>query len=230
MAGERPQVTPSLATATGRPATARLGRFGPRARRFSRAHSRIVGLLKLLLPLAAAVLIGAVVFWPRLHGPARNGVDGETAPAAEGMVRMVSPRFASRDREGQPYSIAAEGARESPDVEGAIALDRPSGEITLNDGAWIALLAQTGEYRDEENLLILRGDVRLYRDDGTEFMTEAASIDLGTSRAWGDRPVHTQGPDGQLDAEGFEILDGGQRVIFTGRSTLLLRGAARGTP
>ncbi|MEK9899787.1 MAG: LPS export ABC transporter periplasmic protein LptC, partial [Rhodospirillaceae bacterium] len=70
------------------------------------------------------------------------------------------------------------------------------------------------------NTLHLTGDVNLFHDQGYEFTTTAAQVDLVTSTASGDEPVDGQGPFGVLNAEGFRVFDSGDRVLFLGPARL----------
>ena len=49
------------------------------------------------------------------------------------------------------------------------------------------------------------------------------------STAEGADPVVGQGPSGDVNAAGFQILAKGETIMFTGKSDMLLRGAAPGT-
>ena len=56
--------------------------------------------------------------------------------------------------------------------------------------------------------------------------TPAASVDLQAGTAQSDSPVTGHGPEGQIDAQGFRILDKGARIIFTGKSQMTIRESA----
>ena len=108
-------------------------------------------------------------------------------------------------------------------------LDRPKADITLGDGSWVALTAKDGLYRREDRVLRLRGGVSLFHDSGTEFITETALVDLAGHAAEGDERVRGHGPFGLLESEGFRILERGDRIVFTGKSTLTLFRSDRRT-
>ena len=101
-------------------------------------------------------------------------------------------------------------------------LSLPKGDITLNDGTWLALTARTGKYDRQGNMLDLKGAVSLFHDQGFELQTETAAVDLEAGRAEGRDPVKGQGPFGQLLADGFRVEDRGDTIVFTGRSRMIL--------
>lgn len=202
-------------------------RFSPRQseRRLNRRYTRLVAWAKVVLPTAALGLIALVILWPTLRDEIAP-LDVEVQRGEDGAVQMTNPRYFGTTSNDLPFSVSGVSAVQSDAEDGVVVLEAPEGEITMEDGMWYALNADTGRFDREEGFLELRGDVNLFRDDGFEMFTEAANINLETNEAWGDRPVRAQGPTANLTAEGFRITDGGDRVIFTGESTLVLRPSA----
>jgi hypothetical protein len=56
-------------------------------------------------------------------------------------------------------------------------------------------------------------------------VTQRAHLNVSDSTAEGHEPVEGHGPSGDITGEGFLILSKGETIIFTGQSSLLLRGA-----
>ena len=71
-------------------------------------------------------------------------------------------------------------------------------------------------------MLDLNGEVTLFHDRGFELRTQAAQVDLEAGVARGSEDVEGQGPFGNLEAEGFQVLDRGARVLFMGKSRAVL--------
>ena len=188
--------------------------------RISRRYSRFVGVTKVVLPLVATGIVGLLVLWPTLRETPQPMVEALELEA--GMAQLVGPRLIGTDASDRPYTIVAEGASQSTDDPDIIELAAPQGEITLDNGAWMALTANTGRFDRARKRLHLSGDVFLYRDDGHQFSTDEAHIDMAAQTVWGDRPVIGVGPAGEIESEGFRIEDNGATVIFTGRSRAVL--------
>ncbi|OHC80498.1 MAG: hypothetical protein A3G73_04425 [Rhodospirillales bacterium RIFCSPLOWO2_12_FULL_67_15] len=195
-------------------------------------YSRFVAIAKLVLPLAAAALLALVWAWPSLRGTElrfRLGfsdfVTRETAGPS-----MINPRYVGTDRHQQPFSITSEVARNSAIDRMKIDLDVPKGDIVLNDGTWLMLTAETGVYARTAKTLDLLGGVTLFHDSGYEIRTDSASVDLEKGTAESDRPVHGQGPFGDLRSEGFVLLDKGKVIHFTGKSKLVIYPGFRLNP
>jgi lipopolysaccharide export system protein LptC len=204
-------------------------RFAPRqlAGAASRRYTRFVSLAKIALPVAAMAVLALVMLWP---GPERPVTSAELPEGAHeaGQGRMMSPRINGVDAHDRPYSIVGESAEQSLVGGERVVFNAPQAEITLANGAWLALMAEQGEIDQQHGRLVLSGAVSLFRDDGYAFVTEEVHVDLEETIAWGDRPVEAYGPAGEVAAEGFR-LDGERNIIvFLGNSRLVLRDGSAG--
>ena len=164
-----------------------------------------------------------MVVWPEIAGledrvrVAYRKPDGAVTDSA----RLVSPRYLGRDERGRPYELTADTA-EQPSGSNTVALTKPVGDMTLEDGTWVQLQAATGWFQRDRRLLDLEGEVTLFHDAGYEIHTARARIDLDAGRAEGDDPVAAQGPPGTLDGTGFRLEEKGAVVIFTGPARMVL--------
>lgn len=198
-------------------------------RREAARHARLVGVLKVGLPLAAAAIVVVLVTWPYVTDRVASGLRltfADVESDADGTVTMTNARYLGTDRRGQPFTITAESAAQNPDDPDRVVLTRLAGDIVLNDGAWLSLSSDGGVYRQEARVLELAGSVSLYADSGYELRTEQATLDLAAEVAAGDAPVQGQGPLGHIDAAGFRVTEGGQRLLFLGPVRLTLYPAA----
>ncbi|MBO6947981.1 MAG: LPS export ABC transporter periplasmic protein LptC [Rhodospirillales bacterium] len=204
---------------------------GPR--QYTASYSQFVRAMKFLLPAAALLLIGLIVAWPHIEvsdAKFRIGFADLTVKEADD-PSMLNPRYIGTDDENQPYSVTAEIARRLAETGNVIELDSPKADILLEDGTWLVLTARRGIYGREAESLDLVGSVVLYHDTGYEFLTEKAKIDLEKSSAEGNEPVRGQGPFGNLQAEGFRLVDKGKTIYFTGKSKLVIYpGAGQKNP
>ena len=218
----------------GRPAASVMDQFSRRraGRRVGRRYSRLVAVLRVMLPVAATVVLAGLVLWPTLEEmiwPPPSPVLVDDVPEDESATgAMARPSFFGLDGENQPYTVTGDVARAS-DPDGVLELDNAEAGITLNDGTWLALRARTARYDEAAGLIELEGDVNVFRDDGYTVQTEHALIDIGTREAWGDAPVLGHGPDAEVAAQGFRVMNSGQTIVFTGQSRLRLRSAAGGS-
>ena len=197
--------------------------------RYSRSssYSRFVGVLKVLLPATAVGLIILVIAWQQIEEGATPPVTLPPVDLQGGEVSVLNPRWNGVDKEDRPFTVTADLVTQSKENSNLYSLELPKADITLKDETWLALTARAGEFLFEEQQLELTGDVDMFHDQGFEIRTEAASIDLKTKDAWGDSPVEGHGPAGRLNAEGFRITQEGARILFTGKSRLIVYPVAQ---
>lgn len=161
-----------------------------------------------------------------------DGVDANNRPfsitaesASQPQAEQPAPASPKTDEDGYPVKqTAAAPAQSSGDgkADSVINLKQLVADMTLTNGAWVAVTADDGVYHRDAGTVDLSGNVTLFHDTGLQFETDAATVDLKNDTARGDQPVEGQNADGQLAAQGFEVRDDGQTVVFTGRAYMKL--------
>jgi lipopolysaccharide export system protein LptC len=194
-------------------------------------YSQFVARAKLTMPVAAGAIILLVGAWPTLM----SGVDKLVTHLPHidlnliRDLRMVSPRYTGLDKNGRPFTITADAAREqgvnTGTAESLIALDGPKADILTREGAWIVASGKTGIYQPDTHLLDLSGDVVLFHDKGYRLKTATARVDLEAGSAEGHEPVTGDGPSATLKGEGFRALQKGDVLQVLGKSELVMAGA-----
>jgi lipopolysaccharide export system protein LptC len=190
------------------------------------ARRRIVLFLtKLLLPLGALALLGAIAVWPELDRESETArfafrrMTGEVQGA-----RLLDAQYHGVDEHGRPYTVTAAIAQQA-DAD-RINLTTPKGDVTLENGSWLMVQSKQGVFMKRANQLDLSHEVTIYRDDGLTLTTQSASVDLQAGAASSAEPTHAEGPFGTLDAQGFTVLDKGATVQFSGPAHVVLNGAS----
>ncbi len=189
-------------------------------------HSRLVGLMKLLLPAVALGVIAVIVVWPQLgadRGQLRLGEARGIAAGDAERLRMVKARYIGLDDDMRPYVITADEAVQASGDSDAVDLDNPKADMTADDGAWVILTARTGVYYRDSSVVDLKGDVTFNHDNGSMVRTTTARLDVRSGSAAGDEPTEAQGPSGEVRGEGFRVRERGQIYLFTGRASAVLR-------
>jgi len=179
-------------------------------------YSRFVGVMKFLLPATAAAIAAMVVAWPYLNVRDQEfrlsfvdvGVDDNND------FYMNNARYFSSDQRDQPYTVTADSAIQEVDNSDVVRFTAPKADIMLRDGIWLALTAERGTLVRSTQQLELRGLVNVFSDEGYEFRTKRAMIDLESKAASGVDPVEGQGPIGLINATGFRIEDQGRTLRF----------------
>lgn len=214
----KPDIQPSVA--------ASIPSAEPTMPRFRSRYSRFVTLMKYALPVVAGSVLLLVVVWPEFKPkPERFAVGiSDLKVNVEGGQRVVNARFTGVDSENRPFSITADAVVQ--DADDGVKLTKPKADVTLAGDSWVAIAAPQGTFWRKPRVLNLVGGVDLFHDDGYEFQTEEARIDFRIGAASGDTPVKGHGPFGTVDAEGFRIVESGNRIIFNGKSRLVIFATA----
>jgi lipopolysaccharide export system protein LptC len=188
------------------------------------SYTRFANSMRIVLPLVAVAIIVLVVAWPQItEKPKKFSLSLTSVTTTEtGTQQIINARFTGTDSKNRPYSVTADTASQVKNKPDMIELAFPKADMTLRTGAWLALSAETGQLNRKNQELDLQGKVNLFHDKGYELSTSVAKIFMKDGVASGDKPVTGQGPAGTIKSAGFRILDGGRRVIFTGRSELVL--------
>jgi lipopolysaccharide export system protein LptC len=198
---------------TSRSASLDARRAGPPPRGRARAHSRLVHVLRVLLPLTmigvAGMLAGFVAAHAiRRHEAARVGV---TAP-----IRMINPHFYGRDIQGRPYTLTArEAARDDQSFQ-TVLLTGPSVTLGAGGAKPSTLQSDTGVYHEDTRMLLLRGHVRATDAKSGRFASDEAVVNTRTGTVEGPQALTSQSNAGALQARHFDVYDKGDRVVFKG--------------
>lgn len=223
----RPARAPRDFAATSPPGAEASRRRFTRLRRMPVDHrqwGRTVTLMKLLLPAAAIAIISLVIFWSQIRGTDSGFRIGfsQIRPEEAKTLRMVNARYAGTTKSNRPYLVTADEAVQDNPSADVVRLTNPKGDMTTRSGAWVALSAPKGTYSQKKELLDLYGGVELFHDSGLHFTSPAARINLAANTAMGDQPVEGSGPSIAIKGQGFRVLDGGNRIVFTGEAQATL--------
>ena len=188
-------------------------------------HSRLVVLLKVVLPSFAAVLVGLVILWPQLDAQkegfslAAGDADQIGIPEEQS---MINPRFFTVDETGQPFNLTARTAHEIPGDVRRVQLDEVKADVLLKNDQWFALDADTAVYSQMDDMLELSGNVHLYSDQGYELETPQAFVNVRTRDIISQRETHSRSSAGHAVSEGFSVSDQGKVIRFLGKTKVTL--------
>jgi lipopolysaccharide export system protein LptC len=191
---------------------------------------RAIRALKVSLTALAAILIALLALWPQLRTSTdRLRIAFADLDVTGDDLSMINARYVGTDSNNRPYSITADAARQRVPGKGRLQLESPQADIHLQDGSWVMVTADKGEYNPDDRMLNVVGAVRLFHDSGYEFLSREANIDLERNAVWGSHHITGQGPFGEMEGEGFRFNKDGMTMMLIGRSRLkIYPGAFRG--
>jgi lipopolysaccharide export system protein LptC len=190
-------------------------------------HSRLVRRLRIATPLLAAALIVAAGVAAVLE-PLSDEVHVDVAGIDVGgsTVAMDAPRLRGFNGQDRAYDVTARTARQTLANPNRIELDGLGARIEMTEGGWATLSSALGIYDATAQVLDLTEKVRAISDKGDDATFTSARAELKTGRIVSDRPVSITLGGSLLTADRMEILNSGDRMLFSGRVKLILRRAA----
>lgn len=191
--------------------------------RAERAHSRLVRVLRIVLPTLAVAILATVFLVlrsdpPTPMAPGADGADPALPPT------MTDPSFASVGRDGTEVRLRAAEATPSRQPSGESALRQAELRLVLPDGREIEAKAAEARLDPSAGEMALQGDVVI--DDAQGWRMRSELLNGTTDGQWlnSPGPVSAEGPAGTLDAGSMEY-DGSTRgsevVVFKGGVRLL---------
>lgn len=194
------------------------------------AYSRLVGMLKLVLPLAALVLLSTMFLIARQQDP------DAALPYAEVEIdelladpRLTAPTYSGVTSEGDEVIFTA--ARAYPgaaDGTGARAYE-PDMRLIGADRQVIQLLAKEARVEPGAQVIILDGGVTVTASKGYALRSETIEAALDHSRLASPVPVEANTPQGHITANSMELTRpsgaGSEVLVFNGQVKLLYQPA-----
>lgn len=162
-------------------------------------HSRLVGWLKVALPLFALAVLSSLFLVARSIDP-EGTLTLTEAELADRLrePRITAPAFSGTTRDGARVSVTARVAR--PATEGGASAAQVRGELATPDGARSTLSAAGLRFTSDAAQAVLEGGVLISQSLGYEFRTDSLTLNLDRTGLHSAGPVEGFGPLGQLTA------------------------------
>ncbi len=176
-------------------------------------HSRVVGVAKIILPLAALAALSSMFLFARVIDPeaAIPYADVDVAAYARD-PRLTRPTYAGTTRDGAALTLTATEARPA---EGGAAATGVALTLRPADGPATVVTAARAALGD--GAVALSGGVRIATAAGWAVMADTLTAALDRTEMTAG-PVTATGPAGRLRADAMRLTrrDGAEVVDFTG--------------
>lgn len=187
-------------------------------------HTRVVGWLKVGLPLTALAILSTLFLVARRIDP------DAALPYAEVDVedlarepRMTAPTYAGTTEDGSALTLSADEARPasegSPAQAAGLRLD-----LATPDGGRTELLAADARMDDTAREVVLSGGVALTTSTGYRLETAEIAAKLDRTGLESRAPVRATGPAGEITADGMSLS---QDNRTPGDYVLVFKGSVR---
>jgi lipopolysaccharide export system protein LptC len=198
----------------------RLRSEAERVRAFDRAarHSRLVSILRKVLPALAVVVFAAYFISSRLSmtvGGVTASIDG--VQVTNGNLRMVNPKLKGADQKHGSYVISADYADQDVKTPKIIQLHAIKAELNNPSGGWSRVQAVRGTFDSDAERLIMREAITVVTSTGVTGKLTHATLDTKNQTLRSHAPV------------AFDMVNGTVRAnaltLHSSEHTLLFRGA-----
>ena len=190
-------------------------------RRQARAHSRLVLLMRWLLPtliLAMLGLLGAFVVGEAVRAAASRPKELPT------QIRMISPHFIGRDNQGRAFNLTSRVAvRDDADMQ-RVHLTAPVMMLDVDSDHPKTLTADHGVYDEDTRMLRLDGHVRVDDSTNSTAGTSEALVDTRAGTVTGAHSMSGAGPQGQIQAGSYTATQNSQTIVMHGGVHAVLKG------
>jgi lipopolysaccharide export system protein LptC len=203
------------------PSPGRVSAFG-RAQR----HSRRVRVLKLVLPLVAAVIAIGFPIYSYMAAPPSVAVQTDSSAFSDGKLVMANPKLDGLTKQNLPYSLNALRAIQSAGEESIIELEGIDAKLPVSADNVAAVGASHGVYDRDKNTLDLDKEITVSTTDGMVAKLKSAFLDMGKGTMTSSQPVDITREGSRITADTMSVSENGKVLIFEKRVRLNIDPAA----
>ncbi len=186
-------------------------------------HSRLVSVLKVLLPLIALVLLSTLFLFSRKINP-EDAIPYASVDVEDRLSdpKMTDAGFAGMTSDGASLSIQAREAK--PTAEGG-ALKLVQGLLQTPDGAKTELTSTAVALDSAQKMIELTNAAELRAANGYVVQAQGFGVSTADTHVESRGPISATGPGGQLTADHMVLSQQGAAgpylLVFNGKVRLL---------
>ena len=185
-------------------------------------YSIIINSLKyFLILISIVILIFLAIKITPTKTDVQNTVSFENERFSSASQILSKPLFMGLDKKKKPFIISALKATRYNHNQDEFNLEKPKGEIESNSEKFF-MNGNFGVYNKKSQILAVEGDVKLTDRISMEFKTSKAFFDFKKEILFSNTNVIGIKKHSVIEAEGFKILNKKNKIIFTGKSKLIL--------
>ncbi len=199
----------------------------PRARTAkAAARARMAPYVSAAFGGAVVILIVVFLYQTGSFSPAPKRV--EPTAVSHDQVTVTDSTITGLDSQNRPYSISARGAVQDKDKPNFINLDEVSGATNGSNGEPITFESRKGLYNSDVKTLDLDTDVVIKSTGRFTARMDKAHVIIGEKRLTSNVPVTVEFSSGTIDANGVEISNEGNNILFLNGVKALFRDTKTG--
>ena len=135
---------------------------------------------------------------------------------------LIKPIFMGLNKKEQPFKVTASKATRFKEETNTFYLENPIGEILIDNNKYY-LSGNNGVYDKNIQELKINGDVKFNNNLDLKFSTTEVFFDFKKQILFGEKAVSGYRNNTKIDSQGIKILNKENKIIFTGKTKLLLK-------
>lgn len=195
--------------------------------RAARRHSRMVRMLRVLLPVIAIGATGAF-FATAYIGSNIPRVSFGGIDLKSNSLIMDSPHVSGFSGTRQSYTLSADRAVQNLTNPQVVTLEGIDARLGVATGDTATLGAGRGIYDSKAETLMLRDKITVKTSTGYEAEFDRADVDLKKGTLAATEPVELRSVDGTIRGNQVEIVEGGKRIILSKGVSMTLHSLPTG--
>ena len=190
------------------------------------AHSRLVRVLKILLPASAALIIIGFIAVSWVDGLVPEGVGIESVMIRDGKLVMQNPVMSGQGPGARPYTMRAARAVQDLTAPDVIVLEDIVADLPVSNGDKAVLSAIGGTYDKAAQTMVFDKPFTVKSEGGLSAQMSSASIDLANGGLTSDEPVSIDSGNASVVAQSMQMTDKGRVIIFQDKVRMTINPSA----
>ena len=197
-----------------------------RAFRAAVRHSRHVRVLRLAIPITAAVVLVAAAAFSFLFKPLRMltsmPVDIGSMVVSGTKIMMHQPRLSGVTRDNRKYDMVAQAAAQDVTKPDMVELQGVHATMEMRDKVSFETTANGGLYNTKTEHLTLNQNVVVTSSSGYQAFLNDAVVDVRASKIVSEKPVFVKTSTLSVSSNYLEVAESGDVMRFDRGVTVLL--------
>jgi lipopolysaccharide export system protein LptC len=192
-------------------------------------HSRLVRVLRVLLPAAAALIVVGFIVVTRFALPGDLDLSVARLSVTRNSIIMDNPHLTGFDADKREYSVSADRAIQALSNPDAVRLEEITATVKLQGQGTATITAESGDYDNKESTLKLYGGIAVDSSQGYALRMSDADIDLSAGTMLSANPVTISYQDSKTVGRSISVTKGGQVIVLDGDVSTTLMPPKRET-
>ena len=137
-----------------------------------------------------------------------------TANDSETIIEIDQPRFSEKGLDQKSYEIKAQKGLRSSEK---LVLFDVEGKFKTNDGLWIYMDADVGDFRQKENIINLNKNVSFYTENGDKILSENAIFKMNEDLIIFRNNVSHENADSIIKSSTVTVSNNFNNIVYEGQ-------------